>query len=48
MREDDEWLNMQSITFDFKENRIVQLEECPIAYQKVHFWFLFWFCDLSW
>ena len=45
MHEDDEWLNMQSITFDLKENRIVQLEECPIDYQKVQFRFLFWFCD---
>jgi hypothetical protein len=46
MREDDEWLNMQSITFDLKENRIVELEECSIDYQNVQFRFLFWFGDL--
>ena len=47
MCEDDEYLSVQSITFDLKEIRIVQLEEGPIDYQKVQFRFLFWFCDLS-
>ena len=33
MREDDEWLNMQSITFDLREDRIVQLEQIHAAYE---------------